>query len=88
VSTQDRSRKSQSQSQSPVSELLTLEEAAKRLTLKKWSVQQLVRTGRLKAIRTGGTEENPRGLRTTPEAIAEYQQSLPAFVPVAKGGAA
>jgi excisionase family DNA binding protein len=71
-----------------VSQLITLEEAAKQLTLKVWSVRELVRTGKLRAVRTGGTEENPRGIRTTPEAIAEYQRSLPAFVPVAKGGAA
>lgn len=69
-------------------QLITLEEAAKRLTLKVYTVRLLIRAGQLKAIRTGGTEANPRGLRTTPEAIAEYQQSLPAFIPTAKGGAA
>jgi excisionase family DNA binding protein len=82
------STSAQESQETHVSELLTLEEAAKRLTLSEWRVRELIRSGQLKAIRTGGTEANPRGLRTTPEAIAEYQQHLPAFIPTAKGGAA
>ena len=58
-------------------------EAAALLSLKEHTVRDLIRAGVLKARRMGGTPENPRKLRVTAEAVAEYLRSLPAYDPAA-----
>lgn len=61
--------------------LLTAEEVAEIIGLSVWRVEELYRGGDLEAVRTAGTDENPRGIRFTFEAIDKYRASLPVYTP-------
>lgn len=55
-----------------------------------YTVRQLIRTKKLKAVRLGGTEQNPRKLRVRKDDLREFCDGLPARTTAAdaKGGAA
>jgi excisionase family DNA binding protein len=60
-------------------EILTIEQAALRLTIKPYKIRELIRQGRLAALRTGGSEDNPRGIRVTADAVEKYKSSIPGY---------
>lgn len=61
--------------------LLNTEQVAEILGLSVWRVEELYRGGDLEAVRTAGTDENPRGIRFTFESIDKYRASLPVYTP-------
>lgn len=56
--------------------LLTPEQVADLLGLKVYTVRQLMRDGKLKYIRFGGSDKNPRYQRVPRAALDEYLASL------------
>ena len=56
-------------------------QVARLLNEKEWRVRELIRCGRLRAKRMGGSEQYPRKLRVTDEALREYLVGLPDYRP-------
>lgn len=61
--------------------LFTFKDVARLLGIAIWRAKELYRSGAIKAVRTAGTEANPRGVRFTRQAIRDYVRSLPEYTP-------
>lgn len=64
---------------------MSMFEVATRLGCSVLRVRELIKTGKLQAVRTGGSDKRPRGLLISEDALRLYLASLPTVVPTAGG---
>ena len=60
---------------------MSMYEVATKLGCSVLRVRELIKTGKLSAVRTGGSDARPRGLLVSEEALRSYLASLPTVVP-------